>query len=241
MDIVIWAGGQSIEIGLNLGIQSLLLNRFVVGVNYSFLTFKPTILTFTDLNFYKSSDLTQNPDIYNQLKELPLIVGLNHQQELQSVIHPNTHLISFPKIIGLNNCPLTGIFAIALALKFKPNKLFLLGFDWTIRDKNSFVIDKNYTGKTNLNIHYYKDIKHRGIGDIHFYEKHNPDYYFNQFKNTETTIYNVSPNSNINTFPKIDYPTFFNLLDSTTYNQQELINLSLSTLQPFFSTTKKPS
>jgi hypothetical protein len=119
---------------------------------------------------------------------------------------------------------LTGIFALTLAEKLEPKNIFLLGFDWNKRDPKTIPTGKDYNPKSDLNIHYYdkKEIQHRGLGYVGFYETHNPNNYFKYFENSKSKIYNVSPESNITTFEKIDYPTMFNLLSDVMYNQEDL-------------------
>lgn len=76
--------------------------------------------------------------------------------------------------------------------------------------------------------HYYQGDKtreHRGEGLVNYYVSKNPDEVFKPFENeTKIKIYNVSPNSAINTFQKIDYPTFYSLVDNSTYDQDLLRN-----------------
>ena len=223
-DIIIIGGGKSVQEGIDLGLETHLEHKCVVLTNYAYRHFKGTFLCFSDRNFYKSDDLTKNPDIYEELKSLPLIIGLKHNPDLDNVLHSNTVMIKCPKKELRNNCPLTGLFALSIAEKLEPKNIFLLGFDWDKRPIEE-IDRKNYKGESNLNIHYYKqEIPHRGLGYVGFYENHNPNNYFKYFKNSKLKIYNVSPNSNINTFEKINYLTFFNLLSNIKYNQEELRN-----------------
>ena len=100
--------------------------------------------------------------------------------------------------------------------------VYLLGFDWS-RRIGLPERDKNYNPKSDLQIHYYHDIKHRGIGYMGYYENHNPDKAFIEFTKKETLkIYNVSLESNINCFEKISYEQFFRQLSKKIENQEEL-------------------
>lgn len=103
---------------------------------------------------------------------------------------------------------LVGVFALSLAVKEKYDTIYALGMDW---------------GTTNVNIrktHCFQD----KMKDLNIYctGAGNPEIYLNQnntpnkwikdfeiFGKEDTKIYNVSPKSNINTFEKIDYSTFF--------------------------------
>jgi hypothetical protein len=73
--------------------------------------------------------------------------------------------------------------------------------------------------------HWYQGkLEHRGIGKTNFYHSDNKvNKLFSVFKNeTKCSIVNVSPNSNLFTFPKINYDEMFNQLNNETYNQEEL-------------------
>ena len=86
---------------------------------------------------------------------------------------------------------LAGLFATSLAVFLKVKRIYLLGMDWT------------KSGVT----HYYDNIQHRGVGQTAFYEKFSPSKFWDNFESWD--VWNVSPESNIETFPKIDYDTFF--------------------------------
>jgi hypothetical protein len=96
-----------------------------------------------------------------------------------------------------------------------------LGFDYT-RRTGLPERDPNYNPNSDLQIHFYNDIKHRGVGYVGYYENHNPDREFNQFIKKDIKIYNVSPESNINSFEKISYEQFYKLLSTKEENQEEL-------------------
>jgi len=224
-NILILGGGRSILPYISL-LQPLCATNFTIACNYAYKTFKSTFLTFQDKNFYlpahAKTDLEKNPDIYEELKTLPLIVGIN-RDGLEEFKLDNTILLDkkFSK-------PLTGILALSLAVKFNPKNIYLLGFDWDRRaglpERNS-----NYNRYADFSIHFYENVKHRGIGLIGYYENHNPDNDFKDFIKTDINIYNVSLNSNIECFPKISYEDMFNKLDSMSnkldsniINQNEL-------------------
>ena len=73
--------------------------------------------------------------------------------------------------------------------------------------------------------HFYQgQVEHRGIGKIEFYTKNDKvNKIFSPFKSeTKCKIWNVSPQSNLNVFSKIDYPTMFAQMNNVGYNQEEL-------------------
>lgn len=121
-----------------------------------------------------------------------------------------------------NSGNLTGIFSIGLAsyLMDYKGEIYLLGFDW---NKGPKPLNKEkYTGYSDTKTHFYNDINHRGIGYTGYYDNHNPDKYFSCFLDSNLKIYNVSPDSNINLFEKIDYNTFFNKISNQNINQEKL-------------------
>lgn len=223
-EVVILGGGSSIKKAFSIGLRTLLSDRFCIGCNYSFRHFPLTFLTFGDYNFYAPQHLKKppikNPDIYEELKSLPLIIGMDKKEKLREIIHPNTILLK--NVSSLNKIQsakegfytknmLTGVFSLSLAcfLLNYTGKIFLMGFDF------------NSQGDT----HYYskEEIDHRGQGWHGCYSSHNPNTIFNGYlKFNELKIYNVSPESNITTFEKIDYPKFYELLSNEEVNQEDL-------------------
>jgi len=111
---------------------------------------------------------------------------------------------------------------------------FLLGFDYGEARKKGYdksdlraieqarIVDKS--GKKYLTHFYQEELTHRGTGKINYYNaKDRAKKDFSVYKNEKKIrIYNVSPDSRIPTFPKIDYSTFFKMLDKHTYDQNEL-------------------
>lgn len=224
-EIIVIGGGKSILEGLNSpsnpSLQARLKDKCVITVNYAYKHFPSTFLTFIDRDFYKSTHLDKNPDIFKELGNLPLIIGLKINPT-PTQLHPNTIMIPCPKKEIASICSLTGLFALAIADKLEPKNIFLMGYDWT-RSPNHNPTKRDNVGKTNIDIHYYKkEIQHRGLGYTGFYNNHNPDFYFKHFSNSKSKIYNVSPKSNITVFKKIDYSEFYSLLSNEKYNQDEL-------------------
>ena len=219
---IIIGGGSSLTSALNLSsdlsLQDRLATKFVISTNYSFLHFPSTFLAFTDRDFYsphpKPKGKETNPNYYQQLKELSLIVGLD-SEDMQVIKHPNTILLKSANSYQREHCLdkgfycsfLTGIVALSIAsylMKYK-GIIWLLGFDWG-----------------GIKTHYYDNIKHRGIGNSKLYNAHNPHNYFKCFLEPNLKIYNVSLNSNIQTFEKISYERFYQLLSKDVVNQDIL-------------------
>ena len=234
-ECVIIGGGHSIENGIRLGLRDSLVNKFVITCNYAFRHFDGSFLTFIDRDFYfpkpQNDGTLLNPNIYEELKGLPLIVGINHNGVSEFKLN-NTILLqksdTYQREKALKNGfytgSLTGIFSLTLAsfLMNYEGIIYLSGFDWPRRDPKT--VDRfNYSPNSDLNIHYYKkEIPHRGVGYVGMYENHNPENYFKYFKEKKLKIYNVSPESNIETFEKISYEKMFTSLNNETYNQEEI-------------------
>lgn len=219
--VVLIGGGNSINEGLSLGLKDRLENKFTIGINYSYKHFDSTILSFIDKEFYKSTKLEANPDIYEELGKLPLIVGLN-SQNIKDIAHPNTILLKSSgayqgkesKDKGFYSPILGGVFSITLAMYLMDfvGTIFLLGFDWNKRT------EEDRKNNRTVDTHYYKELKHRGIGYSRFYENHQPKEYLGCFlKEKKVTIYNVSLLSNLDVFGKLSYETFFEVLNEEQY------------------------
>lgn len=227
-EIIIVGGGQSISQDTSKPLlDAHLSNRCVILTNYAYRYFKGTFLAFIDRDFYKTRDINEHPDIYEELSNLPMIVGVN-TNGIEEFKHKNTILLDKKKIFTGSPGELTGIFALSLALKIinRPGCIFLLGYDWTRRNRAK-LDEKPYTGYTDNSIHFYnKEIKHSGIGRVGYYENHNPDKCFDIFqKERDVDIYNVSLESNINCFEKISYEQMYLQLNKNSYfNQNELQN-----------------
>jgi hypothetical protein len=228
-EIIIIGGGKSIQTGLESGLQDKIKDKCVILINYAYKHFEGTFLCFGDKNFYTPESVKTekgNPDIYEELGKLPLIIGAKKNTDLDSILHPNTFLIHSPRAKELGIAPvLTGLFALSLAEKLNPEKIFLLGFDWNRRDPTTIPLGKDYNPKSDLDVHYYgKEIKHKGSGYFGMYENHNPNNYFKIWDKCKSKIYNVNPASNIENFKKIDYTEMYNLLSEQIFNQEELRN-----------------
>ena len=219
-ECIIIGGGASIKPQISL-LQPLCATKFTILTNYAFKTFPGTFLCFNDRDFYhpKPDDTGKlpNPDCYDKLRQLPLIIGINHNGVEEFKLN-NTILLNKSEKENL-----TGVFALKLAEKLmETGTVYLLGFDWT-RRKGLPERDPNYNPKTEVPTHYYNNINHRGIGYVGYYENHNADRDFNKLIKKDTLkIYNVSPESNIDCFEKISYQRFYELLSPEIADQDNL-------------------
>ena len=219
-EIIIIGGGYSIKEGISLNLKEKIKDKYVLTLNFSCYHFDSTATVFVDDFFYRGfitgGGMDINKEHVEKLKKLPLIIGARRKY---INFYPNTVPVGYTFSYFHNNPlkkgffvgkPLTGVFALHIAaylLDYK-GSIYCLGFD-------GGPIEGNTT-------HYYSDIKHRGVGKVDVYREPS-DYYFKEFLvEKDLTIYNVSPNSRINSFQKITYPQMFERLTSETDNQDNL-------------------
>jgi hypothetical protein len=212
-ECLIIGGGVSIKPCISL-LQPICANKFVIGCNYAFQTFNCTFTAFQDRDWYhgrpNDKGIYENPDIYSELKELPLIIGINHNGVDEFKLN-NTLLLNESEKENL-----TGVFALKLALRLMETG--------TVYRTNLPERDPNYNPKSNTPTHYYNNINHRGIGYVGYYENHRPEEYFNKLIKKDVKVYNVCPSSNIECFEKISYEKMFSMLSTDQINQDELRN-----------------
>jgi hypothetical protein len=226
--IVIIGGGNSISEGVENKLWEKLKDKWTIGCNSAFKFIIPTILTFVDnRQFYQL--------FYNELKEIPLIIGKNYPA-LHATKYPNTFLLPVTRKFdytlksGVYSGQLCGIFALTIAqylLRNTGGEIFLLGFDFCADGK---VNEKDKT-------HFYQEsdeIKHPGIGRASFYNRTNRFNVFEVYKDlAHVKIFNVSTISKIPYFDKLTYDTFFEKLN-TSCNQQEIRDFTHKELEPYF-------
>lgn len=215
---VIIGGGFSKAELIKKGLWERIKNKFTCCINYDYRYFpNPTFLTFVDIDFYK--------DELNKLKSLPLIIGKYHKN-LEKIKHPNTYMLQvndskYTRNLseGVYKSSLAGLFSLSLMIYLLTNgTVFLIGFD-----------QGNINGKKDsknrwITHSYQGEINHRGIAKINYYNtKGRADNDFAPFaEEKKIKIYNVSPDSRINTFKKINYDEFFKKLDGNTFDQISL-------------------
>lgn len=233
-ECIIVGGGSSLKLADFQRLALTFSTKFTILNNYAYKQFEGTLLTCIDSDFYKPSiealTLEKNPDYYDELAKLPLIICID-SNDMPKIKHSNTILLkpnsNYQRekclINGFYTGNLTGIFALTLAsyLMNYEGTIFLLGYDWTMRNKQE-VDPLKYESNSTMQTHYYDNIKHRGIGYLGYYENHDPHNFFKHFQEKKLKIYNVSLESNIETFDKIDYDDFYKLLSKEEVNQIEL-------------------
>lgn len=216
--VILIGGGYSLNTGLEKNLWNKIKTLNCWSLNYAFMTmpFLPSKELWVDINFFKNNTL--------ELQKL-------QKQGVILVTKPHNHYAAFrnPRIIteynttrekekyqgkeGITNnliytgrMGLVGFFALSLAIAEKYKEIFLCGFDFGnngLRDKNT---------------HYYQSklkIISTGVGRPEVYRlpdnriKREVDDFkiFSQEKDIK--IWNVSPESNIPFFEKINYDNFF--------------------------------
>lgn len=215
---IIIGGGASVRDADLDKLDKRLEEKFVIGCNfaYKFLT-NITLTAFVDKNsFYEKQK--------EELKNLPLVVGAKNTgiKEEDNLILLKTVSKFDPSFnSGIYNKSLCGVFSLSLAIYLGAKEIMLFGYDFgDVHNKK-----ERFDGK--ILTHWYQDkFIHRGTGKCAYYENNNYSKgyklfnCFNGLKNIK--IYNVSPNSNLNEFEKIDYNKFFKLLDWERCNQNQL-------------------
>jgi len=223
--IIICASGNSVSEGLEKGLEDYLQYEYSIGLNMWY-KFGPetTFTTWIDWEWYR--------DNLDDIKNLPLLIGkIDPSLSNRKLIQDNTITLKpSHKYHGKNSwehgfykTSLVGYFALTLSIALNFKEIYLLGYD-----------GKEIDGKT----HFYQDkvdlqertkgrqLKYRGIGKrkTDTKEFYKTSYYNNGGKKfhdwflpykqelDKIKIVNVSSESIITTFPKINYDEFFKIL-----------------------------
>lgn len=214
--LIIIGGGTSIKEGIEKGLWERLIDRFTISLNFNYHHFPyHTFCCYVDKDFYIKN--------IEGLKVLPLVVGKYHKQIKAegNLIQLKTNESEYDPSLkkGVYKSSLVGLFSLTVgSYLLEEGEVFLLGYDFGA----VCGIDKKNRPMT----HYYQEenkLNHRGIGKINYYQsKGRADRDFKVYNNPKIKIYNVSLNSNIDTFEKISYDQFFGKLNNIRYDQNEL-------------------
>jgi len=209
-------------------IWEYLKNEFTIGLNRSYYWFTPSMQMFFDYELYIND--------YNNLKNLNLVVGHDYghlHKELNYLKLPllnNTYLIKNSSLFhdtqswkkGFYSGAMCGGMALSFAIALGFKEIYLLGYDY-----------KDTNGKTHwfedeisdINERVNREYKWRGVGfrknrrgtilyKSSFYNAIPPDSIYDKFKPKNAKIYNVNPDSLINSFEKINKDEFYLKLNS---------------------------
>lgn len=214
--LIIIGGGYSVKRGIKKGLWDKLQGKWTVGLNYNFLFYDSYVTFFMDNYFYN-----QYKPI---LKKLDLVIGKSEKSinpAKNTILLRTVHRYYRDVNLGVFKENLIGIFALSVNIHvLDEGEIYLLGYDYG--NINNGKLDGT------LKTHWYQDLlQHKGTGKTNYYRdkvfrKKNWNVYANEEK---VKIYNVSPNSNIDQFPKITYEEFFNRLNKKKETRQNIIQL----------------
>jgi hypothetical protein len=236
---IIIGGGASIRDGQwNKSISDLPLwkniqNECTFGINYVYHYYKPTVLTFVDYQLYRTHK--------EELERVPFLICYKHPSFKKCP--QGSNLIALPgsstyygknsldiikknnkeQIAGFYSTNLSGLFTLTLCIALRFKEIYLLGFDFTETEGRTHfyqdeakITPEKFQSKSEDNQVIYgigKDVSGHYRTNI-FEQK--PEEYFDIYKKDmdEVKIFNVSPQSKIETFPKINYAEFYRRLEN---------------------------
>ena len=214
--VILLGGGNSISLGMQKNLWEKIKGNEIWSLNYAFLAmpYLPNKQVWVDIRFFE-----QNIDKLQKLSEQGVSLttrkhnkyaGLTEKVELYECSREQTRYYGREAcckgVIYIGRMGFCGMFALSLALGCGYNNIFLLGYDFG----TTTPIDK----KT----HFYQGLvktMSTGVGrpEVYRNDKNKVKIEVNDFniytRETDVHITNVSPNSNIPFFRKIDYDTFF--------------------------------
>lgn len=218
--VVICGGGFSVKEGIEKGLWEHIKNEQVWSCNYAFMAmpYLPKKEIWVDIAFYKNN-IEALQKLWEQGVELHTKKHPQYAGILDHLFHYNSTRESKnyhgkqaleQNIIYYGKMGLSGMFALSMAIGYKFDEIYLLGFDFgskTITDTNThFYQDKlkvYSTGVMRPEVYRMPNntVKHSELDDFKVY-----------LNEKDIEIINVSPDSNIPFFEKIDYTTFFERL-----------------------------
>ena len=215
----------------NLSIWNVIKNEFVLSANFNYKWHIPTALMFSDYQFYSTQKV--------ELDKFPLLIsfknGFYEQKETRHLKGNNLYLVKPSSVYrekeswsqGFYCSQLVSLFMLTFAIALGCKEIYLLGNDACEIDGRTHFYDE-IDGT-----YYWERHKHCGVGKNSrgFYRTGN----FNKIKElnevwykpyeqvTDVKIFNVSLKSVIDTFPKISYTEFYDVLkNKQAINQDEI-------------------
>lgn len=225
--LIIIGGGNSISEGIKLGLWDKISTECTFGINSLIYFFKPTVVMWGDWRFYRENK--EELDKYN------LVVGMfdgkiGNGGNFKCPKGTNLKMLPTSKNYhgveswekGFYGRILTGCFALTVGIALGFKEIYLLGMDFgAVKGKTHFYqansLEKQKIGKIpKPNGTFYcgigKDEKGNYRTGVY---NNNSSSYFNEYKKIKDHIkvFNVSPKSKIEVFPKITYQEFFKRLE----------------------------
>lgn len=246
---LILGSGNSVSDGINIGLSNYLENNVSFGINEAVRLF--------DLTAFVWGDWCAYADRFDLYSEANLVIGrfdMHIGRKIEGARYCPKHnslllLKGSGKYYGkeglekgLYSAVLTGAFTLNLAICLGFQEIYLLGMDnREINGKTHFYdgIDgagqfKDFEGKDTSGV----GKNERGEYRTSFYN--NDDASINALwkpfaQEKDVSIFNVSPQSRISVFPKIDYPEMFKRLDinKNRVNQFEVQREIRQILEPY--------
>jgi len=203
-DVLIIIGGGSSIGNFNF---HLLDDYTTFGLNFVYQLYKPTVILWVDKEFYNNNKLSINNCDSLKITKICDNLPKNIIQLPTSKKYIEEDCFS----LGVYDQFLVGLFSLTIGIELGFKNIFLLGYD----------------GKFINNKSHFHNIEHRGKYNEKGYLRGN--LMFDVYKNCKSKIFNVSINSAINTFEKITYENFIDLLKSfKTINQNEIKKIILN-------------
>lgn len=204
---IIIGGGYSVKEGIELGLWDKIKDKEVWSLNFAYKTmpYKPRRELWADINFFKNH-IEELQTLYQSgVKCIAKAHGKYKFIAEIETYYTTRDIKEAKEKMYIGSMGLVGFLALSVAVREKYDIVYALGYDF---GTNSVKNDKT---------HYYQEKIHvlsSGVRHPEFYREENGRVRedvrdFNIYKNSSTKIYNVSLNSNIESFEKISYEQFF--------------------------------
>jgi len=228
-EAILVGGGRSVKEGIELDLWDKIVGREIWSLNYSFryMPYLPTREIWVDSVFFE-----KNVDELEKLWKAGVKICarknnrycfinkffgdaiLQYESERSVRAYKSVHALKeLTPILYSGNQGMTGTFALSVAIAEGYNLIWLLGYDWGTAkygDTSTHFYQEGFegfsTGVGNINIYFDKG---------HDPKKGEFEVYLRTMQEFNIKIYNVSPDSNIQEFPKLSYPEFFEKLKET--------------------------
>ena len=202
--VIIVGGGKSVTAGIESGLWEKIQGQEIWSLNYTFkmMPYLPTRQIWVDTTFWKN-----NSQDMERLAQQGVLCHAKMNTRYLGIDYIKTHEVGrdlkeknkiFSGAMGL-----CGMFALGLAIKEGYDEIYLLGYDWGTKSEND-INTHFYQGKTTYissgvgrpQVYLQGSSPKKGVHDFDIYKEHK-------------TVYNVSVESNINTFPKLSFSQFY--------------------------------
>jgi len=209
-DIVLVGGGNSIREQLPLLWDKLKESKAEIwSINFAFMCmpFLPSREIWVDISFFRN-----NMETLQKLQAQSVKCCCKKHMSYANISEITTYEATrdpkeMDRKIYIGRMGLGGFFALHLAIKENSENIYLLGFDF---------------GSNSSKTHFYQDVievKSTGVGKPELYRNGTnikdevSDWQYFTSPDIKTKIYNVSPESSITCFEKINYERFYSKLN----------------------------